>query len=86
MLFRSIITDELATKSDIEACETAIMSGIRVLASAHADCVSDLRKKGEFNELIAGNYFDRFVVLSQSRGPGTVESVQNEKLDYLYMR
>ena len=81
-----IITDELATKSDIEACEAAIMSGIRVLASAHADCVSDLRKKGEFNELIAGNYFDRFVVLSQSRGPGTVESVQNEKLDYLYMR
>jgi stage III sporulation protein AA len=81
-----IITDELVSEDDVKACNNAIMSGITVVASAHAQDINDLKNKAIFKELFSSGCFDRYIVLSANNGPGTVECVYNESFEYLYMR
>ncbi len=79
-----IVTDELNLGSDLLAVETAITSGVGVVATMHASSINDLRNKKAFNELIAKKLFDRFVLLSCNFGPGTIEGVYNENLSCIY--
>lgn len=81
-----IITDELISKEDVCACDNAIMSGIKVIASAHAEDINDLKNKDIFKEILSSKRFERYIVLSSNKGPGTVECVYNENFEYLYLR
>ncbi len=79
-----IITDELMDKEDAEACKTAMRSGVKVLASIHANNHIDLLDKDDFKELLNGQYFERIVVLSNKQGVGTIEAIYDEKLKCVY--
>lgn len=79
-----IITDELIDIEDANACKTAIRSGVKVLASIHANSHIDLLDKQEFKDLINGQYFERIVVLSNRRGVGTCEAIYDEKLKCIF--
>lgn len=71
-----IITDELFTEADIAAAKKAVLSGVRVLASAHASCVDELKKKDCFSSLLSSGIFDYVVVLnSDVRKRGVKEIV-----------
>lgn len=79
-----IITDELMGQEDTSACIRAIRSGVKVIASVHADGVQCLRERQEFRELLSGKFFDRYIVLSNKRGVGTYEGIYDENLKCIF--
>lgn len=79
-----IITDELNPNTDIEAVENAITSGVKVVATMHANNINDLKNKKYFLNILDKKMFDRIVVLSSSNGAGTIEGVYNEELSCIY--
>lgn len=58
-----IVCDEIMTGSDIDACEKAAASGVKVLASAHSDNLKNLLKKAIFTEIIKKRVFDFYIEL-----------------------
>jgi len=74
-----IITDELASEDDTRAVSLAVNSGVCVIASVHGKNVNDIKRKSGFNELVEGEVFEKFVVLSGRKGPGTIEEVKSNR-------
>ena len=81
-----IVTDEISSKEDIISVGQAIRSGVKVIATAHAENIFSLKEKQFLNELIAGKYFERIVALSNRNGVGTIEGVFDENLRALYVQ
>ncbi len=75
-----IVTDEIDLSRDLDDIKNAITSGVKVIASIHAGSVYDLKKKSAFADVLYGNYFDRYIVLSCAEGVGTIDGVYDEKL------
>ncbi len=75
-----IITDELNFSSDSEIIEHAITCGVKVVASIHANNINDLCNKPNFKSILNKKMFERYIVLSDSCGPGTFEGVFDENL------
>ena len=80
-----IVTDEISKENDIEEIKTAIKSGVRVIATAHAENINDLKLKKYFKSILDYQYFERIVVLSKRLGVGTIEGVFDENLRGLYL-
>lgn len=79
-----ILTDELITEEDAFACESAIMSGVKVIATVHATSLNDLKQKQVFKKMIASRCFERFVVISNRLGAGTYDGIFDENGNCLY--
>lgn len=75
-----IVTDEIDLNRDLDDIKNAITSGVKVIASIHASSVYDLKKKSAFADILYGNYFERYIVLSCAEGVGTIDGVYDEKL------
>lgn len=70
-----VITDEIGNEQDVEAIKEAIYCGVTVIASAHGSNLEEVCNRPVLGKLIQGNYFERLIFLSSSRGPGTVEII-----------
>jgi stage III sporulation protein AA len=82
MLIRSmapevVATDELGRAEDAAAVREAIYAGVRVIATAHSRTIYDLIKRPYIGELIQQRMFDRYIILSNRNGPGTIEDIYN---------
>ncbi|MDW7651446.1 MAG: stage III sporulation protein AA [Bacillota bacterium] len=80
MLVRSmspevVVTDEIGRPEDARAVEEAVNTGAVVLATAHGQNAVELLKRPSLAYLLENRLFERIVVLSRKRGPGTVEGV-----------
>jgi stage III sporulation protein AA len=80
MLVRSmspqiVVTDELGRPEDAHAVEEAVNTGATVLATAHGQSVEELMKRPSLAYLLAHGLFERVVVLSRRKGPGTIEGI-----------
>lgn len=80
-----IITDEISEDADIESIKQAIKSGVKVIATAHASDLNELKTKKYFEQVIKEKYFDRIVVLSSRCGVGTIDGVFDENLRGIYI-
>nr|WP_092067311.1 stage III sporulation protein AA [Dendrosporobacter quercicolus]NSL46518.1 stage III sporulation protein AA [Dendrosporobacter quercicolus DSM 1736]SDL53954.1 stage III sporulation protein AA [Dendrosporobacter quercicolus] len=89
MLIRSmspqvVVTDELGRNEDVTAVREALNAGIRVIASIHGHDAGEVLHRPYICELIEHRYFDRYVVLSNQPGVGTITEIiavkQNEIL------
>lgn len=80
-----IVTDEISESGDIEAIKFAIKSGVKVIATAHAGNVNDLKCKKNFEQIIKDKFFERIVLLSNRMGVGTIDGVFDENLRVIYM-
>ena len=78
-----IITDEINIDRDISIIENALTCGVKVIATMHAGSIQDLKNKVSFKSLLQKNLFERFVLLSNSDGAGTVEGVFDEYLNLI---
>lgn len=76
-----IVTDELASKEDVDATINAINCGAKVLSTIHADNLESLKNKNDFKNLFEGKYFERYVVLSSRNGPGTYEGIYGQNFE-----
>lgn len=79
-----IITDEINLDKDIVAIENALTSGVKVVATIHANNIHDLKNKKQFHEILNSKLFERYVVLNCLNGPGNCEGVYNENLVCIY--
>jgi len=80
MLIRSmspqvIITDEIGRKEDIEALEEALNAGVKIITSAHGGSLDEVKQRPFMKELIEKRVFERYILLGNSKGVGTVESI-----------
>lgn len=78
-----IITDEVGQEEDIDAILYASTSGVKVLATTHADSIETFCHKPLFQKLIQEKIFRRYVLLSKRNGPGTFEGIYNENFSRL---
>lgn len=81
-----IILDELANKNDIDALFNAIGCGVKVVATTHSKDYYELQTKPFFREILKMCVFERFVVLSNIQGVGTLESIWDKDSTCLYCR
>ena len=75
-----IITDEVATRSDIEMIKQAARSGVSIIASVHASGIEEIRTKPNFREVIEEGIFDRYIVLGTGENLGKVQGVWDKAL------
>lgn len=80
MLIRSmspsvIVTDELGRSEDLSAIQEALNAGVNIITTVHGWDVEDVLRKPVIGELLSSKIFERLVVLSRKRGPGTVEKI-----------
>lgn len=82
MLIRSmspdvIVVDELSTKGEVEAVQQALYAGVKLMISAHGFTYADFFARPYMDKLAELQAFERFVLLSNRKGPGTVEEIRN---------
>lgn len=70
-----LICDEIGAKGDIEALNMAFNSGVNIIVTIHGYNIEDIYKRNLFNELLENSILDRIVVLSNRKGPGTIENI-----------
>jgi len=81
-----IITDELDLEKDIECLVEAMNSGVSVIATIHALDIEQLKRKPAFEKVLLNKFFNRFIVLKDSEGPGTLTNIYDDKLNCIYCR
>jgi len=74
-----IAADEIGRREDAAAVEEALNAGVKVLTTAHGKDREDLQQRPVLKYLLAGNVFERLIILSRSRGVGTIEAVLDGK-------
>ncbi len=70
-----IITDEIGREEDMDAIEEALNGGVKIITSAHGSDVGDVLKRPILKQVVDRGFFDRILVLGNSRGIGTLEKV-----------
>lgn len=80
MLLRSmspqvIITDEIGDEGDADSVRKLINAGVRIIATVHGYNLSELKVRKEVLKMLDEKVFERFVVLGNKKGPGTLEEV-----------
>ena len=74
-----IITDEIFGDEDLAAVENAVRSGVRVLASVHADNMDNLICKRGFAEAVNNRLFNTYVLLG-GKNIGQIAGMYGEEL------
>lgn len=70
-----VATDEIGRAEDARAVEDAVNAGVKVVATAHAASLEELRIRPFFRYLFALRVIERFVVLERREKPGRVAAV-----------
>ncbi|MGI6703383.1 MAG: stage III sporulation protein AA [Clostridia bacterium] len=70
-----IATDELGREEDLAAVREALNAGVNIVTTVHGWNMEDVLRKPVIGKLLCTGVFERAVVLSRRRGPGTVEQV-----------
>lgn len=89
MLIRSmspevIVTDEIGKKEDVEAIHEVLNTGVKIITTVHASDIDDLIKKPILKDVISLRYFERYVILSNHLGAGTIEIILDENFNPLF--
>ncbi|NLK20918.1 MAG: stage III sporulation protein AA [Epulopiscium sp.] len=80
MLLRSmspevIAVDEIGKIEDIYAIEDVMNAGVKLICTVHGSSLLDIQRKPVLKELIEKKIFERIILLSHKKGPGTIEEV-----------
>ena len=71
----ALITDEIGCEGDRDAILGALNAGVKIITSAHGYNISELKSRREVLKLLEDKVFDRYIVLGNSKGPGTLVEV-----------
>ncbi|KMT21339.1 stage III sporulation protein AA [Clostridium cylindrosporum] len=82
MLLRSmspeiIAVDEIGSLEDAVAIEDAINSGVKIIATVHGKSICEINKRIGIRSLLEKDAFEKVVILSRKKGPGTIEEIIN---------
>jgi len=84
MLVRSmapevLAVDEIGRQEDIDAMETALFCGCRLLATVHGSSLEDIQSKPLFRRLMETCVFERYIVLGGGKQTGEVLQILDER-------
>lgn len=79
-----IAVDELGGRAELEAVESVLHAGVKLLCTAHSNSLSELEKRPGFDKLVQFGVFERIVVLGGQKGPGTIAQVYGFNEDGRY--
>ena len=90
MLIRSmapdvIAVDEIGLSEDIAAIRYAIGCGCRLIATVHGGSMDEIRQKPLLGDLVRQRTFERYIMLGDAHGRGTVEEIYDERGSSLYV-
>lgn len=72
----AIFTDEIGDKEDFEAIKFASNSGVKIVATIHAENLEQIKRKQNFD--IISKVFDRYVFLEPNGKAGRIAGVYNQ--------
>ena len=72
-----IVVDELGGKADVKAVQQALYAGVKIMLSAHGFTYDDFLSRPYMDRLAELGAFERFVLLSHRKGPGTIEEIRD---------
>lgn len=83
MLIRSmgpevIAVDEIGTEEDVHAIDYAMHCGCKMLATVHGTSLEEIKEKPVLGRLVEEERFQRYIVLGNRRGVGSVEGIYDE--------
>lgn len=70
-----IAVDEIGSLQDADAIEDVVNAGVKIIATAHGRDINEIKKRPGVCKLIEENAFERIVILSRRKGPGTIEEI-----------
>ena len=70
-----IVTDEIGKSEDIEAIESALCSGVKVITTIHGNTYEDLIRS-RLGPLIESKVFSRIIFLTNTPATGTISEVR----------
>lgn len=76
-----LICDEIGTKEDIDALNTAFNSGVNIVVTVHGSSLGDIKKRRTFDDFLLSGIIERIIVLSNRLGVGTIENIYSIKRD-----
>jgi stage III sporulation protein AA len=84
MLIRSmspdvLIVDEIGREEDSQAIMEAVNAGITLIMTTHGHSFADLHKRPILKQIVEEAVFERFIELTRSNGPGTINNIYDEK-------
>jgi stage III sporulation protein AA len=89
MLIRSmspqvLIVDEIGRKEDGEAILEAMHAGVQMIFTAHGKSLEDALKRPVMKPLSGLSLFQRYVILSRDKGPGTIQRIYDGSFKEIY--
>jgi stage III sporulation protein AA len=70
-----LIVDEIGRKEDAEAIMEAVHAGIKLIMTTHGNSLEDICKRPSLKQILDQQIFQRFIVLSRKKGPGTITHI-----------
>ena len=70
-----VATDEIGKSEDVVALYQALQAGVSVVATVHGGSLKEVMERPVIGELLSFKFFERLVLLSRGKGPGTVEAI-----------
>ena len=83
---RVIAVDEIGDSRDIQAIETVIHCGCRLIATVHGSTMEDIEKKPLLQKLVRERVFQRYLLLQDSSHIGQIRAIFDERGTDLYRR
>ena len=72
-----LIVDEIGRKEDSEAILEAVNAGIKLMMTTHGESLEEIRSRPSLKRILDEQIFQRFIVLSRQKGPGTVTRIED---------
>lgn len=80
-----ILTDELSINDNFASILNAGTCGVKIISSVHSDSMEKFKLKKGADKLLESNIFDRYIILSNSQGIGTIEAIYDNFLTPIYL-
>ncbi len=80
---RMLAVDEIGSEEDIRAVRSVLQCGCKIVATIHARNIEEFQMKTNFQELIAQETIERYVVLGNGKNPGEVAGIYNREFRYV---
>lgn len=78
-----LVVDEIGRQEDGEAVFEAIHAGVGLFTTAHGRSLDEVCRRPTLSRLIREGAFERVILLSRKKGPGTLEGVFDRSLQPL---
>lgn len=72
---RVIAVDEVGSGEDIDAIEYVMNCGCKLIATVHGNSIEDIKSKPILGKLVKERLFERYILLSNSKGVGHLEAI-----------